>query len=568
MPQSIIADTPAFLLLAELPAEGGYFSPVRIVLYLLMLVLWAYSASWVQADLKKIRAPTGIWSLLVFGSGVLCLAAWLFVPLFWVGFILFAVLYGPAIMAYVVFRNRRVAPAQTVLTMNHLNRLTKGGAASKSTEAVHAKDRTRIKDYEDKTPPWPKDPDEHAGYQGLQDVLFDAIWRRASDVRLDFIPQQPVKVIYKVDGVDRAREPIEPELATSILGHIKRISGMDPEEHRRPQSGQFNAAIGAGGESNREVEIEARASGSTAGQRVLLKLIAEESKFRLPDLGFTKDQLPVIEQLAALPKGVIICSGPRGSGITSTLYAILRSHDAFMQNIHTLEHAKSMDLENITQHIFESKDGSVTFGKRFRSLLRTEPDVAMAGDTPDAETLAHGAASARQGKKVYLAMTAKDTLSTLRHYLQGVDDNALAAASLVAIITQRLVRILCTNCRRAYKPDAALLKKGNLPTGGNRPFYRPPNQNEIEVDKHGNQLPCPVCQGSGYLGRTGLFELLVIDDNLRAHIAKGAPLQNIKAEARKAGLMYLQEIALHKVYDGITSINEVLRVTKQSSSKA
>ena len=151
---------------------------------------------------------------------------------------------------------------------------------------------------------------------------------------------------------------------------------------------------------------------------------------------------------------------------------------------------------------------------------------------------------------------------------RGVGDNALAASSLVAITSQRLVRILCSECRRAYKPDPALLKKANLPTGENRPFYRPPNQNEIEVDKQGNQLPCPVCQGSGYLGRTGVFEILVIDDLLKAHIAKGSPLQMIKAEARKKGMLYLQEVAIHKVYEGISSINEVLRVTKDPAPKA
>ena len=565
----MIADMLSCLPLAELQQEGGYFSVFKIVLFLLMVVLWAHNAAWVQVDTRKVRAPQGgrMWIMSVFGTGALCLVVWLFVPLFYVGLAIFAVFYGTMIVVYVVYRNRRVAPAQTMLTVAHLQRLTQGGKVQ-SVDKAHAKDRTRIKDHEDKTPAWPTDPDEHAGYQGLQDLLFDAIWRRASDVRLDFIPQQPVKVVYRVDGVDRRREPIEPELGPFILMHVKRISGMNTEEHRRPQAGRFTAAIGAGGASDKEVDIEVKASGSTAGQRVLLKLIGEEHKFRLPDIGFTEKQLPVMEKLLSLPKGVMICSSPRANGVTSTLYAILRSHDAFMQNIHTLEIAKSMELENITQHVFDGRDSTATFGKRFRSLLRTEPDVALAGDTTDAETMAYSAAAGRQNKKVYLGMTVNDTFGALRRYLQGVGDNPLAASSLIAVTSQRLVRILCAECRRAYRPDPERLKKANLPTRENRPFYRPPNPNEIEVDKHGTQLLCPVCQGTGYLGRTGVFEMLVMDDNLRAHIAKGSTVQTIKAEARKAGMLYLQEVAIHKVYDGISSMNEVLRVTKEGVPQA
>ena len=191
----------------------------------------------------------------------------------------------------------------------------------------------------------------------------------------------------------------------------------------------------------------------------------------------------------------------------------------------------------------------------------------MAGDSPDNETLAFAAAAGRQQKKLYLGMTANDTFSALRRYLDAVGDPGLAASSLVTLTNQRLVRVLCTACRRAYKPDPALLKKGNLPTGENRPFYRPPNPEELEVDKHGNQLICQVCQGSGYLGRTGVFEILAIDEQLRGLIAKGADIQTMKAEARKKGMLYLQEVALHKVYEGATSIAEVLRVTKEEAPR-
>lgn len=552
----------ALLGVAPPAEEGGYFSVVKIVLFALAIILWAHTAAWSEKDLRTIRVPKGVWTPAIFFSGMLGLVAWMLVPNFWLGMVIHVILFGTIGLIYVVFRNRRVSPAQTVLTMAHLQRLGKSGGKTKD-EAMHGKDRTRIKDASGKSPTWPTDPVEHAAYQATQDLLFDAIWRRASDVLMDLLPNEPMKIIYRIDGVDRARDPIDPETAPRLIGHLKRIAGLNPDEHRRPQHGKFKATIGAGGASDKSVDADVQTSGSTAGERMLMKLFSAEAKFRLPDLGFTKTQLPLFEKVLAEPKGVVVVSGPRGSGVTSTLYAILRGHDAFMQNIHTLEVTKSLDLENITQHVYDSADNTVPFGRRFRSILRTEPDVAMAGDTPDAETAALAAAAGRQGKKIYLGMNAGDCFIALRRYLQGVNDLGLAASSLVAITSQRLARVLCANCRRAYKPNPEILKKANLSASENRPFYRPPNPDEIEVDKQGNPMLCQVCQGTGYVGRTAIVEMFVPDDELRAMIANGSPLPNLKVEARKRGMLYLQDVGLHKVYEGQTAIAEILRVTKE-----
>lgn len=565
MTDQFVPDRLVSPLLAALPTdEGGYFAIWKIIIYALCVVLWAHTAAWSDKDLRMLRVPLGVWVPAIFFSGVLGLVLWLVIPLYFVGMIIFAVTFGPAAISYVVFRNRRVAPAKTVLTSAHIKRIASGRSKTSTEEALTGKDRTRIKGPDGKQPAWPTDPVEHTAYQATQDLLFDSIWRRASDVLIDLIPGEPLKIMYKIDGVDRTRDPIDPESAPRVFGHLKRISGLNVDEHRRPQQGKFKATIGAGAGAERTVDVDVKTSGSTAGERMLLKMFSEEAKFRIPDLGFTKAQLPVFEGAIQQPKGVVIVSGPRGSGVTSSLYAILRSHDAFMQNIHSLEMSKSMDLENITQHVYDSSDGTVSFGRRFRSILRTEPDIVMAGDTPDAETAALAAAAGRQGKKVYLGMNAGDTFVALRRYLQSVNDNALAASSLIAITSQRLARVLCVQCRRAYKPDANLLKKANLAENENRPFYKPPNPDEIEVDKQGNPILCPACQGSGYIGRTAIIEMFVPDQEIRNMIAQGAPLPGIKAEARKRGMLYLQEVGLHKVYEGQTAIAEILRVTKEA----
>lgn len=548
-------------ILAALPQTGDHFSVVKIVIYFLAMLLWAHNSAWVDADTAKIRARRGPWLLAVMGSGLLCLFIWLLVPIYWIGLAVFAVLYGAAIISYCVYHNARCAPSETVLTSAHIKRIT--SPKVQNVETVHAQDRVRIKDKNGKSPPWPTDQAEHAAFAAMQDMLFDAIWRRSSDVKMDLIPERQVKITYKIDGVERSREPIDPATGTLIFAHLKRIGGMSPDERRRPQQGNFKAMIGAGGKADKSVDVDVKTSGSTAGERMVLKLFAAESKFRVPDLGYTKDQLAVFEPIVRSNQGLIIISGPRGSGVTSTLYAMLRHHDAFMQNIHTLEVTKALDLENVTQHLFDAKDAAVPFSKKFQSILRTDPDVMMGGDTLDGDTATLAAQHAKGGKKIYMGLTAPDTFSALRKYAELTGDAGLLASSVTAISNQRLVRVLCTTCRRAYKPDPALLKKANLPVGENRPFFRPPNPNEVEVDKQGNPVVCPVCQGSGYFGRTGLFELLIIDEPMRKLIAGGTSISALKSEARKRGMLYLQEVGLQKVYDGFTSINEVLRATRE-----
>jgi type II secretory ATPase GspE/PulE/Tfp pilus assembly ATPase PilB-like protein len=551
------------LLLAELPQEGGYFSPVRIILFLACVAIWAHSSAWVQKDTVRIRVPAGTWTWMVFGGGAACLALWLVAPVYWIGLGVYVAVFGSAILVYVFFRNGRVSPAETMLTPAHLQRMLRGKSTA---SAGFSKDKVHIKDADGKTPPWPTDAEHHGAFAALQDLLFDAIWRRASDVRIDLAPQQPLKIVYRVDGVDRLREPLDGEVGPLVFHYFKKVAGMNPEERRRPQNGHFKATIGAGGKGDKSVDVEAKTSGSTAGERFVLKIVSEEGKFRIADIGLTDKQVPVVRGMVAAPRGVVLVSGSKGSGITSSLYALLREHDAFLQNIHTLEISRDIDVENITQHVYDNQDGTITYGKRLRSILRTEPDVCMASDIPDAETAKVVAEAGKAGKKIYAGLVARDTFSALQKYIQAIENPAAAAAGLVGITSQRLLRVVCENCRKGYMPDPQILKKANLPTGENRPFYRPPNPEDMETDKHGHPIVCPVCQGAGYLGRTGVFELLVIDDVLRSMIAQGTPLATVKAQARKQGMLLLQEVALHKVFEGATSIAEVLRVTKEGQS--
>lgn len=555
--------TPSILpLLAEIPTLGGYFDPIKVGVFALLALCWAATCAWADKDTVKAKTPKLPWNAALFGAGGLGVALWIMLPNWLVGLIVFLVLYGGSALGYVFYRNSRVAPGLRVLTADHLRRLSSKKPAE---EVVEAGDRVRIKGADGKTPKWPTDPEQREGYKTLQNFLFDTIWRRATQVDIH-VAQQAARIIYRVDGVNREREPIERPLADNAFTHLKRIAGMDPAETRKPQSGKMTCYVGPGGKQDKVVDLQIKASGSTTGQRISLVLHTEESKFRVTDIGLNKGQLALVQPAVEKARGVVLVAGPKESGVTSTLYAMIRGHDAFLRNIHTLESSKQMDIENVTQHIYDSKGGEVSYSRQLQSVLRMDPDIVLVSDCVDRESAELIASGGRANRKIYVGINAGDTLGALRRYLQLVGDNELAAAGIECVIAQRLVRSLCPTCRRAYKPDPMLLKKANLPTGDNRPFYRPPNPNELETDKQGNPIICQVCQGSGYLGRTGIFEVLVLDDDIRQMLAQGAPLQNVKAHARKNKMQYLQEAGLLKVYEGITSINEVLRVTREEDA--
>ncbi|MHC4674389.1 MAG: GspE/PulE family protein [Planctomycetota bacterium] len=280
--------------------------------------------------------------------------------------------------------------------------------------------------------------------------------------------------------------------------------------------------------------------------------------------GIGDKQLELFKEVISKTTGLVLVCGPRRSGVTTTLYAVLREHDAFLQNLLSLEMQPLMDLENITQHIYDTTKHEASYARQLQTVLRREPDVVMVSDCPDRET-AHLAAKAGGGsgaKKIYMGVQAGDSFDGLKKLVSLAGDMDSVADSLLAVVAQRLVRKLCIACRQAYRPDKQLLKKANLPVDKIEHFYRVPP--EGLVDSKGNPILCPNCQGNGYFGRTGVYEILFIDEDIRGLIRKGQPINAIRAYARKNNMLYLQEVGLQKVIEGTTSMNEVLRALRNN----
>ena len=475
---------------------------------------------------------------------------WLLVPFYLAGLAAYVVFTGGVGAAYVVYRNGKVDEDARVLTLDHLKGLL--------TKDVGPKDLTKrdvhIKVYNSSglaVPP-PTAAADVPVYNMVQDLLYWILFNRASEV--DLAPTgQETCVRFVIDGVVREMPTQTLGEGEAIIQYFKGIGGMDVAERRRPQTGKLSADM-----AGSPVDMELTTTGTTAGQRLRFRVLREAVQLDLTKLGMTQ---PVYDRVCALAEqsGLVIASGKHGSGLTSTLYSLLSHQDAYMKQIMTVEAQRLTDLENVTQNICaqeSQRSGLLSAG------LRRDPAVVMVDQCTDAET-ARLILQAAEEKQVLLGVNASEALVALAKWVGLVGEPAKALANLRGVLCQVLLRKLCLSCREAYRPNSDLLAKLNLPDAVDR-FYRPPSGPLL--DKKGRPVICPTCQGTGYLGRTGVFELLEVTDDLRKFIAAGAGLTQLKSLCRKNGMLYLQEQALQKVIDGVTDLKEVIRVTQKDKA--
>ena len=550
-------------MLAAVPELGGYFNLIKIGVVIALLLGWAGASQWIDRDTHRVKTKREQWNVIVM-SGAVVGAFVLFVPpwkgwlMFFVGLALCLLIAGGAILAYVIHRNGRVAAGRRVLTIGHLQRLMKSRGQSKI--VADKGQRVRIFDSAGKDVTLPNEPEERLDYQATQDFLFELLWRRSSDADI-LAGRERYRIVYRIDGVvTEKNEGLSAEEGERVFRYLKKVAGLNVAEIRRPQLGHIRAGLlGASADPGKTT---VQTSGTTQGERMRLQIQGDVLELRTTELGLSEKRHEQLKAVIDESIGLCLFGTPPRSGRTTTQYAVLRAHDAYIQNIHALERRALLDLDNVTQHIYEGSNDDVDYARRLQTVLRREPDIVMIGECEDAETAQIASRAAADDRKIYMGIDAKDCFDALERYLKLVDSNKLAAKALVGIASQRLVRKLCTQCRQAFRPDPATLKKLNLPAAKIEHFYRPPT--EPILDKKGNEIICQACQGTGYYGRTGVFEIMVVDGAVKALIANGAPMNRIKAQCRKNKMYYLQEEGLLRVIDGTTSLNEILRILKNN----
>jgi type II secretory ATPase GspE/PulE/Tfp pilus assembly ATPase PilB-like protein len=536
-------------LLAQLPESTTYVNPIKLAALVVTFFLWVLFAQWVDKDTIVVNTFRVLWNIIVLATGfVAMLVAW-FVPMFAVGFPVFVVMNLTVMIVYIVHRNRLVRPEDTVMTATHFRRLREEGFSGKK-KKKEVKERVRIKGASGILE-IPEEDEERELYAQIQDLMFETLWRRASHVELAPAGPERAKVTFLVDGLPVTGEPIPRPAADELVQYTKEIAGLDLEERRKPQSGKISAQVG----DNKHL-VFVRTDGSTAGEKMAIRVVYNEIDFKVGDLGFNPKQLERVEATKEIPRGLILLSAPPRNGLTTSVYSFTRTHDRFLQNVQIIEYEKELDIDNVTQTIYEP-GGELTFGERLLKIVRADPDIIVLPEIRERNAAAVACKAAAEKQKVYVAIQATDVFDALRKWIAAVGDKSLVAKSLLAVANQRLVRKLCGECKEAYKPDAAMMRKLNLPA--DKVLYRVP---EAQYDKRGDPVICQACQGSGYSGRTAVFEWLPVDDGLRDVIRRSSSMSEIQSYAQKRGGLGLQAQALQKVLEGVTSIQEVARVIR------
>ena len=533
---------------------GGYISIIKFLVFLGLFFLWLPLLSWVYRDAGAVEAKEVLWTAVVLGTGAAAAIIWLLVPIFIIGVLFYVIAVGTAALSYVRYRNARVMDYARVLTAEHIKSLF----VSKQKRLDTLKGFLFVTANNNVVPlPQPQTPD-FFGYKAAYEILTDAMWRRASDIT--FLPSsQNYNVTYYVDGAALKQPAIARGQMEYFIHFLKNLADLDINEKRKPQKGKFKIRQDKQDEQDKEdTAWEVTTAGSTAGEQVRLKQIIQQTVTRLVDIGLMPEQLEQLNKMRSTKQGLFIVTGPKKTGVTTTLYALLRNHDAFLNNINTLERRPSAALPNITQNVFTLSDtGTTTFAKKLRQVVRMGPDIVGVADCQDTETAQVACAAAKDGKVIYVTFKADSVVQAIGKWIKLVGDRNLVAETLLGITNQRLLRKLCAECKQAYAPNKELLRKFNITAEKVKAFYR---TGKVVVGKRGKEMTCENCQGTGYVGRTGVFEIITINNQLRKTIIQSKSLAEIGSQFRGAKMLYLQEQALRKVIGGTTAINEMIRV--------
>jgi general secretion pathway protein E len=378
----------------------------------------------------------------------------------------------------------------------------------------------------------------------VNSVLFQAVRQRASDIHFESF-ERGLVVRYRIDGVLYPVLTPPKHLQASIIARLKILAGLNIAEKRLPQDGRFTIRT-----AGKDVDLRVSVLPTAHGERVVLRLLEKENKLlNLSEMGFSPDRLGAIQQLIQLAHGIILVTGPTGSGKTTTLYAALSQINAPDKNIITVEDPIEYQLLGIGQMQVNPKI-NLTFAAGLRSILRQDPDVIMIGEIRDRETAEIAIHASLTGHLVFSTLHTNDAASAATRLIDMGIEPFLVASSVVAVLAQRLVRKVCKDCREAYRPeDEELIRLGIVPPKVRPTFYR--------------GVGCAACSQTGYRGRTGIYELMVLDDEIRRLIGAKADATAIKQAAIGKGMITLKDDGADKVFHGVTTTEEVMRITQQ-----
>jgi type IV pilus assembly protein PilB len=380
-------------------------------------------------------------------------------------------------------------------------------------------------------------------------IVLNALERRASDIHIE-TRDSDVVVKYRIDGaLYRAADPIDIAHHQTIVQRIKVMSELDIAERRIPQDGRFRIMI-----RGRKIDFRVSIMPSIHGENVVIRILDKEQinesfkELNLDVVGFDPHDLKKFRKFIAEPYGMVLVTGPTGSGKTTTLYAALNEIKNEEDKIITIEDPVEYQLQGITQIPVNEKK-TLTFARGLRSILRHDPDKIMVGEIRDSETAQIAIQSALTGHLVFTTVHANNVIDVIGRFLNMGVEPYNFVSSLNCVLAQRLVRVLCTHCKRRSQPTDQELSESGL------------NPDKYRGEVFYQSVGCEACNATGYRGRTAIHELLDVTDNIREIILERRPGSEVRRAARAEGLTSLRESAIAKVFSQITTLHEINRVT-------
>jgi type IV pilus assembly protein PilB len=374
-------------------------------------------------------------------------------------------------------------------------------------------------------------------------VLFQAVQDRASDIHFEPFEDE-FKIRYRVDGALYEMSPPPKHLALPVVSRIKVMSNLDISERRLPQDGRISMNLG-----NKQIDLRVSCLPTQFGESVVLRVLDRSAvNLDLANIGLPKNIYDYINEAILQPNGIFVVTGPTGSGKTTTLYSALRKVNSIDSKLLTVEDPVEYDIEGIMQVSVNEAVG-MTFGKALRAFLRQDPDVIMLGEMRDLETSQIAIQASLTGHLVLSTLHTNDAPGAVTRLVDMGVEPFLISSTLMGVLAQRLVRTICKNCRTAFEPTESQLSLLNLSPHdiGDRTFY------------YGRG--CSTCHDSGYKGRKGIFELLQISEAIRHLINERAPTVVLRQKAVELGMVTLREDGLRGIFDGDTTIEEVVKYT-------
>lgn len=375
-------------------------------------------------------------------------------------------------------------------------------------------------------------------------LITRAIEMRASDIHLEPF-EGDFKVRYRIDGVLHDMEAPPRRLQAAVISRLKIMAKLNIAERRLPQDGRIKLRV-----LGKEIDFRVSTLPTMFGESVVLRILDRESVvLDLEKLGFPSYDLIKFRDLINRPYGIILVTGPTGSGKTTTLYAALNEINSPEKKIITVEDPIEYQLGGVNQVQVKAGIG-LSFSNILRSILRQDPDVIMIGEIRDAETAEIAIHSALTGHLVFSTLHTNDAAGAVTRLLEMGMENYLISSSLLGIMAQRLVRVICPDCKEIYTPEMGVMEEMGV------------SQSEVKENPIFKGAGCEKCSHTGFRGRKGIYELLLMNDNIRELILEKAPSNVIKEKGRSQGMQTLREAGWHKVKEGISTISEVLRVTQ------